>query len=97
MNQAPTSTIGFQGGARLRGQLKSAQTERPLISVILVVKNSAATLSRMIESVLGQTYAPLECIVCDGGSRDGTLELLRRHDVRIDFWCSPIDADSMTR
>ncbi len=92
MNKSSQGLIGFQGGARLRGQLKTAKPGRPLISVITVVKNGAGTLERAIGSVLAQRYAPLEYVVCDGGSRDGTLELLRRYDSRIDYWYSQADA-----
>ena len=100
LSMASSNTIGFQGGARLRGRIKSAAPGCPLLSVITVVKNGAATLERTLHSVLEQTYAPLEYIVCDGGSSDGTLELLRRYDERIDFWCSQADTglyDAMNR
>jgi glycosyltransferase involved in cell wall biosynthesis len=81
-----------QGGTRLRGQIKAAHLGRPLITVITVVKNGAASLERTLRSVLDQTYTPLEYIVRDGGSSDGTLDLLRRYDDRLDFWYSAPDA-----
>ncbi|MEI7946281.1 MAG: glycosyltransferase, partial [bacterium] len=49
------------------------------ISIITVCYNSAATLETAIESVLGQTYQDIEYIVVDGGSTDGTVEMLRRY------------------
>jgi glycosyltransferase involved in cell wall biosynthesis len=75
----------------MRGQPPPSAPGRPLISVITVVKNGAASLERTLCSVLQQTYAPLEYIVCDGGSTDGTLELLRRYDDRLDYWRSEPD------
>ena len=100
MNTALSSTIGTQGGIRLRGQVPSGTPERPLITVITVVKNGAATLERALCSVLGQACAPLEYVVFDGGSDDGTLDLLRRYDDRITYWCSQADDgiyDAMNR
>ena len=48
------------------------------VSLITTVKDSADHLGEFLASVRGQTRAPDEVIVVDGGSRDGTLELLRR-------------------
>ena len=48
----------------------------PKISIIIVVFNGAKTIGRTIESVLGQTYKNLELLIIDGGSTDGTIEIL---------------------
>ena len=58
------------------------------ISVVTVCYNAAHTLADAVDSVLGQTSDPsapfeLEYIVVDGGSTDGTLDLLARHRNRI--------------
>lgn len=47
------------------------------VSLILTVLNEAGTLPRLLDSLAAQTRAPDEVVVCDGGSRDGTLALLR--------------------
>src|SRR5215210_1978105 len=52
----------------------------PSISVITPCMNSAATLQETLDSVRGQAYPQLEHIVVDGGSTDGTLELLHAAD-----------------
>src|SRR5262249_27171335 len=53
--------------------------EVPLISVITPTFNSQNTLRETIESVLRQDYANYEHIVMDGGSTDGTLDILRQY------------------
>lgn len=65
---------------------------RPLVSIITVVLNRAATLERAIRSVQAQSYAPIEHVVIDGGSSDGTLEIIRRHADRLAHWTSGPDA-----
>jgi glycosyltransferase involved in cell wall biosynthesis len=47
------------------------------ISVIVTVKNEAASLRRLLASLAAQTRAPDEVVICDGGSTDGTLDALR--------------------
>jgi len=48
------------------------------ISVVTVVKNGAATIADCVESVLAQTY-PVEYIVIDGGSTDGTIDIVNQY------------------
>ncbi|MFI8326890.1 glycosyltransferase family 2 protein [Streptomyces sp. NPDC085529] len=50
----------------------------PLVSVVMPVYNSAATLGAAVRSVLTQTHADLELLVTDDQSSDGSLELLRQ-------------------
>ena len=64
--------------------LASNHSERPTmdplkISIVTPSLNAAATLERTITSVLGQRYARLDYILIDGGSQDGTAEILRRY------------------
>jgi glycosyltransferase involved in cell wall biosynthesis len=63
----------------------------PRITVAMVTFNAAATLERALASVLRHASAALELVVIDGGSSDGTVELLKRHDARIDHWRSEPD------
>jgi glycosyltransferase involved in cell wall biosynthesis len=51
----------------------------PLVSVLMPTYDSAAFVGEAIESVLGQTYRPLELVIVDDVSSDGTLELVERH------------------
>jgi glycosyltransferase involved in cell wall biosynthesis len=52
----------------------------PLITIITPSFNRAAMIREAIESVLGQAYQPVEHIVVDGASSDGTLEVLREYE-----------------
>lgn len=53
------------------------------ISIITVALNAATTVEDTLRSVASQTYPEIEHIVVDGGSTDGTLEIIQRHRVRI--------------
>jgi glycosyltransferase involved in cell wall biosynthesis len=52
---------------------------RPKISVVTITLNRKSFLNKSIESVIAQNYENIEHIVIDGGSTDGTLELLRTY------------------
>lgn len=62
-----------------------------MVSVVTVCFNAVSTLTRAIRSVTNQSYGAMEYIVIDGGSTDGTLDLLRSHDDLIDIWISERD------
>jgi glycosyltransferase involved in cell wall biosynthesis len=72
-------------------EMKSEQTGRPLISIITVVFNDAKGLVKTLESVKSQTYNNIEYIIIDGGSSDGTLEIIHQNREYIAFWVSEHD------
>ena len=63
----------------------------PSISVVTVVRNGAEFVGQTIESVLMQRYADVEYIVIDGGSTDGTVEIIKAHEAGIAKWISEKD------
>lgn len=63
----------------------------PILSIITVVRNSAATLEQAMLSVLGQKTPEIEYIVLDGNSSDGSQEIIRLHEAQLDYWHSKPD------
>lgn len=64
----------------------------PLLTVIVAVFNGAATLQQCIDSVASQTYPNKELIVIDGGSKDGTVNMLKENQGNISYWVSEPDS-----
>lgn len=61
------------------------------ISVVTVVLDAAQCIERCVSSVVGQTYDGIEYLILDGGSTDGTLDILERYRDRIDHLVSEPD------
>ena len=61
------------------------------VSVITITYNSAKTLEETIQSVAAQDYEDMEYLIVDGGSVDGTLEIIRRHENVVTHWISEPD------
>ncbi|SFG92862.1 glycosyltransferase family 2 protein [Pedobacter insulae] len=61
------------------------------ISIITVVYNGKAFLEDCIKSVIEQTYPEIEYIVIDGGSKDGSLEVIEKYKAHIDHFVSEKD------
>ncbi|MDP1842854.1 MAG: glycosyltransferase family 2 protein [Sediminibacterium sp.] len=61
------------------------------ISIITVVFNNFSQIKKTIDSVINQTYNNIEYIVIDGGSTDGSKELIEQYDSHIDCFISEKD------
>lgn len=65
---------------------------RPLISIVTVCFNAESLIERTIKSVFEQRFDDLEYIIIDGGSRDGTVEIIERYSSQVDFFLSEADS-----
>jgi glycosyltransferase involved in cell wall biosynthesis len=80
-----------EGGLRTGGVRKKSAPEKPLISVITVVRDGEMCIEKTILSVLNQDYDNIEFIIIDGGSKDRTLDIIRMHEGFLDYWISGPD------
>lgn len=64
----------------------------PKITIVTPSFNQAEFLERTILSIINQGYPNLEYIVCDGGSTDGSVDIIKKYENHIDWWCSEIDS-----
>lgn len=63
----------------------------PVVTVATVVRNSASDLRLTLPSIVGQRFANKELVLIDGGSTDGTLDVIRDFIPQIDHWKSSPD------
>ena len=61
------------------------------VSIITIVHNNRATMEDCVKNVLSQSYKEIEYIVVDGGSNDGTIDIIQAYRERISQWISEPD------
>lgn len=88
--KAPAHPLRRAGGRRSAIK-RECDPERPLVTVITIVRNRNETLPQTIMSVLKQRYVNIEYVVVDGASTDGTLQVIKQFDDKIDLWISEPD------
>jgi glycosyltransferase involved in cell wall biosynthesis len=80
-----------KGGLREKGIVKTTKERQPLVTIITVVYNRADGIESTIKSVLALNYPNREYIVVDGGSTDGTVDIIKKYDDQLDYFVSERD------
>ena len=82
----------LQGGSRIRGERADpGRGTAPLFTIVTAVYNQEKDIEKTILSITGQTFSDYEYVVVDGGSDDGTVEILRKFEECITYWLSEPD------
>lgn len=85
MSETPVSQTAFNETA------KTAVDSLPLVTIVTVVYNDVENIEETLLSVIKQNYPNLEYIVIDGGSADGTVDIIKKYQDDIDYWISEKD------
>ena len=85
------SKANSEGGLRTKNIFKTSLPNKPLITIITATFNSEKYLEESILSLHKQKYDNYEHIIIDGGSKDKTLEIIKKYENKIDYWCSASD------
>lgn len=64
----------------------------PKLSIVIATWNAARTLDRCLRSIAGQEFTNWELLISDGGSTDGTVELIEKNEPLVAWWHSRGDA-----
>ena len=75
----------------LSGNTKVFGATKTLVSIVMVVFNGRDFVEESIKSVLNQSYQNIELVIIDGGSTDGTVDIIRSYEQKLHYWISEKD------
>ncbi len=75
----------------MRGLLENMKDKKMKVSIIIPVYNGAKTLEKAIKSVIVQKNSNINLVIIDGGSTDGTLDIINKYKSEIDYYISEPD------
>ena len=81
----------LHGGQRLKRTSTKSTDQELLITIITSVLNGEKHLEETILSIINQTYKNIEYIIVDGGSTDGTIDIIKKYEEHINYWSSEKD------
>lgn len=64
---------------------------QPTFSIITITYNAVRLVEQTLLNVLSQSYPNIEYIVIDGGSTDGTVDIIKRYESGLTYWVSEPD------
>ncbi len=87
------NSAGWEAEGRITEEVRRQKSgsAQPLVSIITAVYNGEKHLEGTIRCVRSQSYQNIEYIIIDGGSTDGTVDIIKKHDKEIDCWVSEPD------
>ncbi len=84
------SEFDQHGGLRLKID-KNTKSDKPLLTIITATFNSEKYLEECLLSLYNQKFSNYEHIIIDGGSTDRTLDIIKKYEHKITYWCSKRD------
>lgn len=84
-------TMKLEGGRRTRVDGLPPERGERTVSVVTIVRNGESYVEATLRSVVDQSYPSIELIIIDGGSADGTVDVISKYDDRANYWVSEPD------
>lgn len=84
--------VSMSGGARIKQAAVDGSIAFPLVTVVVVAFMDRQEVAAIIDNVSLFRSKDLELVIIDGGSKDGTVELLQANSQRVDYWLSEPDS-----